>query len=135
MTEPLSSAAVATATSAAAASAAAAGWPPGIVIAWAVLGGLVSVWLNRATDVALNTRWVLSAVGHVFVSSASGVALSSFAVSVAASPQAWSYLQMLAGVPQWSVAGVIAALIHRCAPLVWKLVSRKVDTAAGGPNA
>jgi hypothetical protein len=71
---------------------------------------------------------------HVFVSSAAGIALSSLGLAVAANPDAWSYVRLFASVPQWPIAGVIAALIHRAAPLAWKLITSRL-TSAGGTNA
>jgi len=123
----------ATLASGAAAAAAVAGWPPAIVITCALMGGVVSVWLDHRADVALTPKWLIGAIWQVMVSSAAGVAFSALALAVL---PAYPLVAPLAQAPQWALAGVIAALIHRFAPMALRWVNRKADQAdQGGSNA
>jgi len=124
----------ATTASGIAAAAASAGWPPGIVITCAIVGGLVSVWLDQGTQISITAKWIAGAITHVFISSAAGVALSAAAITVL---PGYPLLAPLALAPQWAWAGVIAALLHTFAPLAWSWTRRRAgdDKAKEGSNA
>lgn len=90
------------------------GWPPQDVVLWAVIGGLISVWLARKADQSEVTgRWLGGALAHLCSAAAAGVALS--AVVLALAP---AYVPPLAVVPRWALAAVIAALINKLGPMV-----------------
>lgn len=111
------------------------GLPPQDVILWALIGGLVSVWLSRQADASLTLRWAASSLMQLGISAAAGVAGSALVLAVA---PAYAMTAPLASAPRWVLAGVIAALAFKAGPPVWGLFMRLVGGAApkeGGPNA
>lgn len=125
------------ATSAALASGIAAGTsglPPQDVILWALIGGLVSVWLSRQADASLTLRWAASSLMQLGISAATGVALSALVLAVA---PAHPMTAPLASAPRWSLAGLIAASAFKAGPPLWNLLMRLIGAAPkeGGPNA
>lgn len=122
---PITAASAALATGA---GAALSGLPTQEVMAWAVIGGLASVWLaQKAAGSAFGWRWITTAVAQVVVSAAAGVAISALILAVA---PAYGATQPLAAVPQWVLAGIVAAVIHRMAPLLWERLERMVKGGA-----
>lgn len=109
------------------------GWPPQDVVLWAVIGGLISVWLARKADQSEVTgRWLGGALAHLCVAAASGVALS--AVVLAMAP-ATAWTAPLAVVPRWALAAAIAALLNKLAPLGWRWLIRWLGTKEGTTDA
>lgn len=109
------------------------GWPPQEVIFWALMGGLVSVWLSRKADAAITLPWAVGSFVQIFVSALSGVALSALALAIAPS---YSWLAPVVAVPRWVMAAVIAALIFKLGPLAWGWMQRRAGGKEGGtPNA
>lgn len=124
---------VTTAVGASATAAIVSGRPPGEVIVWAIVGALVAVWLSKPAEVTLTAKWFFTVAGLFFVSATAGVVLSSILVSVV--PSLPAALQFLAAVPHWASAAVIAALIHKAAPLLWRhLVERFFPSASKGDS-
>lgn len=97
------------------------GWPPQEVILWAVIGGLISVWLSSAKVAALTPAWVGGALVQICVAAAAGIALSAGLLAIA---PGWAWLAPLAAVPRWVMAGLIAALIFKLGPLAFELGTR-----------
>lgn len=100
------------------------GWPPQDVVLWAVVGGLISVWLARKADQSEVTgRWLGGALAHLCSAAAAGIALS--AVVLALAP-AYAFS---------ALAAVIAALLHKLAPLGWRWLIRWLGTKEGTTDA
>lgn len=116
---------IATTASAAVASgtvAAISGLPPQDVILWSLVGGLVSVWMDKKdSEVCITARWIGSVMLQMCVSTAAGIALSAAVLSIA---PAYEVSRPLAAVPRWVLGVVIAALIHKGAPLAWAGLKR-----------
>lgn len=92
------------------------GMPPQDVMLWSMIGALAAVWLDQQKGVPLSRRWVLRAVGMIFVSVASGIAGSAALIAVPDAP----IVGFVAKVPQWVLAFFIAALIHLVGPALFK---------------
>lgn len=120
---------------AAALPAAAASWPPGIVVAAALIGGLVSVWLEMQEQIVISLRWLVGVAMHILVSASAGVAGSAIAMAVLPD---YALTAPLAKAPQWAIAGCIAALIFKVGPLAWDRARKLAGAPAkdeGGGNA
>ena len=94
------------------------GMPPQDVILWAVMGALVAVWLDRQKGEPLSKAWAFRALGMIFVSVLSGIAGSAGLEAVPDAPM----IGVVAKVPQWVLAFVISALIHKVGPLLFRRV-------------
>lgn len=116
------------------AAAAMSGLPSQEVILYAVIGGMVSVWLARQAEAVLTARWFAAALAQIGVSAAAGVTLSALVLAVA---PGYAWLAPISAVPQWVLAGVIAALIHRAGPLMYAWFKRATGSKeeGGTPNA
>lgn len=121
----------ATGAAAAALPAMAASWPPGIVIIAALIGGMASVWLETQHEIVVTWRWLAGAAVHIAISASAGVAGSAIAVAVL--PK-YDITAPLAAAPQWSFAGVIAALIFKVGPLAWERAKRHLAGGAAPSN-
>jgi len=110
------------------------GMPPGEVIAWAVIGGLVSAWLSQPKAPALDLRWALAVLAHIGVSASAGVVISALLIVAAPSFPA---LALVADEPRWAVAAVVAAAAHTVGPWVWQKLREKMgmDTPASAGTA
>lgn len=110
------------------------GLPPGEVVAWSVIGGLVSVWLSRPRVAAVTPQWLAGTLAHIGVSAATGVALSALLQALATASPA---LAPLAEAPRWALAAVIAALAHTVAPMCYAAATRWLGRSGnpGGPDA
>lgn len=120
---------IAAGAAASAASAASSGMPPSDVVAWALIGGLVAVWLEHQAELIITARWAIGAIARALVSAAAGVALSAVALALAPTLPG---LSALAQVPQWAMAGIVAALIHRIGPKLFDAASSWLTR--GGAN-
>lgn len=123
---------VATGTAAASSAVVAAGVPPQDVILWAVIGGLVSVWLSNQHEARFTLRWVAGALAQIGVAAVAGILLSAGVLAVA---PAWGWLAPLASMPRWVLAGAIAALIFKGGPLIWRAFTGWSTSKGGTPNA
>lgn len=121
-------AAGAAATGVATAAAVGVGLPPPLVIMCAMIGGLISAWLEHADDLELSARWATRAVAHAAIASCAGLAISSGALAVL--PE-YPHLAPIAKIPHWAMAGAISALIFKVGPSVWA----KFFKRDGAPNA
>lgn len=99
---------------AAAAGATLSAMPGGEVIVWALMGGLIAVWISTEESVALTASWLARAAARLCVSAASGVLLSSLALSVGPHMPG---LGWLSHAPQWVLAGAAAAVVFKAAPI------------------
>jgi hypothetical protein len=104
--------------------------PPGEVVVWAIVGGVVAVWLSKPSELELSLKWVLGVLGLFFVSAAAGVVLSAILVAVA--PTLPATFAFVAAIPRWASAAVIAALIWKLGPFAWNQV---VARFGKGPHA
>lgn len=125
---PITAASAALATGSAAAMS---GWPPQDVIVWALIGGLVSVWMARKAEASLTAGFLAAALAQVGVSAAAGIALSAGLLALA---PVSTWTASLASVPRWVLAGVIAAVIHRAAPLAMAWLQRWAGPRATQPG-
>lgn len=112
---------------AAGSAAAMSGMPTHDVIFYALIGGVVGIWISPLAQVVFTVRWVAAVIAQVAASTAAGVTLSAIALSVA---PGYPLLAPLGRVPQWAMAGVIAALIHYAGPLVVAWTRRRTGLEA-----
>lgn len=126
---PVTAASAASAATGAATAAAMSSLPNQEVIVWAVIGGLVSVWLARKAEVAFTPGYIATAIAQIGVSAASGIALSALVLTAA---PGYAWLAPLASVPRWALAGCIAALIHQLGPLALSWLQHFSGTKGGG---
>lgn len=103
------------------------GVPPGDVIVWALIGGLVSVWASEESAITVSIRWACGVAMRLGISAAAGIVLSALAIAVA--PH-YSTLEWLGWAPQWALAAVLSASIFKVAPIVMARVERMI----GGKN-
>jgi hypothetical protein len=104
--------------------------PPGEVVIWSIVGGLVAVWLSKPSELELSIKWALGVIGLFFVSAAAGVVLSAILVAVA--PTLPPMFAFVAAIPRWASAAVIAALIWKLGPFAWNQVLARFGK---GPHA
>jgi len=110
------------------------GLPTQEVVLYALAGGVVGIWLSPLAQVVFTARWVAAVLAQIAASTAAGVTLSAIGLAVA---PGYDWLKPLSAVPQWALAGVIAACIHRALPLFWTWLQRRTGTAPadqGGEN-
>lgn len=125
---------VAASTAAAGTAAVMSGMPTQDVVLYALAGGVVGIWFSPLAQVVFTARWVTAVVAQIAVSTGAGVTLS--AVGLAMAP-GYELTKPLAAVPQWALAGVIAAGIHRALPLFASWLRRRTGTepaTEGGKN-
>lgn len=116
------------AASAPAALAASAGMPAQGVIACAIVGAVIGVWVSRPHDVALTGRQVFVAVGQVAGYSAAAVLVSAAWDAVApAYAASGGALAPLARVPSWVVAGAMALGGFWVLPVLAGWIKRRAD--------
>lgn len=99
---------------AAAAGATLSAMPGGEVIVWSLMGGLIAVWISAEESFALTASWLARAAARLCVSAASGVLLSSLALTVGLHMPGFGWL---GHAPQWVLAGAAAAVVFKAAPL------------------
>ena len=104
------------------------GVPPGEVIVWALIGGLVSVWATEESAVTVSIRWACGVFMRLSISAAAGIVLSAMAISMA--PH-YATLEWLGYAPQWAMAAVLSASIFKLAPIVMARLTKMI----GGKNA
>ena len=108
-------------------------WPAGSVIAAALIGAVVSVWLAQTSDIVMTWPGARRALVQLIVSALAGVALSEIAVAVL---PGYALTEPIARAPQWAIAGLVAAVAFRFGPRVAAWADRTIDSKRGGtPDA
>ena len=123
---------VAVGTSSALAPALALGAPPEGVLLFAFLGSIVAVWLESKGPEPLSWKLVGRTLMLMFVSILSGVVGSAFLRGIGADTP---YVGMAARVEPWITACIIAALIHRFGPLVYRFANARSGKSENAPSA
>jgi hypothetical protein len=99
------------------------GMPAGNVIFAALIGAVVSVWLQHASTAALNRQWLVRAVGSLAVALIAGVLAPVFVQAYAPKFDWLTPLLRIDGV-------ILAALGALCAHKALALLNRWIDRKA-----
>jgi hypothetical protein len=105
-----------------------AGIPPADVIAWALIGGLVSVWAGTETVVVMSLQWIGKIITQLAVSAVVGIVLAAIILAVA--PH-YEVLAWVGWAPHWALAAALSASAFRLGPPVLA----RLASLIGGKNA
>lgn len=116
----------AAAASISAAGGSAAGLPPHGVIACAIGGAIIGVWVSKPNDVPISWKWAVAAIGLILGYAAAAVIAATVwdAVTPAITSPTWSVLMRI---PSWVVSGGVALGGFWLLPVVASWVKRRAD--------